>query len=27
VIEGRLVREVFLPNGLEMPDRDEPLVA
>ena len=27
VLEGRLVREVFLPNGLEMPDRDESLEA
>jgi hypothetical protein len=26
VIETRLLREVFLPNGLEMPDRGEPLV-
>lgn len=25
VIEGRLMREVFRPNGLEMPDRDDPL--
>jgi hypothetical protein len=27
VIEGRLVREVFAPNGLELEGRDEPLVA
>jgi hypothetical protein len=27
VIEGRLMREVFIPNGLELGDRDEPLVA
>ena len=27
VIEGRLMRDIFIPNGLEMPDRDEPLVA
>jgi len=27
VIEGRLLREVFIPNGLELGDRDEPLVA
>ena len=27
VIEGRLLREVFMPNGLEMPDRSEPLTA
>jgi hypothetical protein len=26
IIEGRLVREIFAPNGLELPDRDEPLV-
>jgi len=25
VIEGRLVREIFAPNGLEMPCRDDPL--
>jgi hypothetical protein len=27
VIEGRLLREVFIPNGLELGDRDESLVA
>jgi hypothetical protein len=27
VIEGRLVREIFAPNGLELEGRDEPLVA
>ena len=25
VLEARLVRELFIPNGLEMPDRDDPL--
>lgn len=24
-LEARLLREVFIPNGLEMPDRDDPL--
>ena len=27
VLEGRLMREVFIPNGLEMPDRDDQLDA
>ena len=25
VLEGRLLREVFLPNGLEIPDRNDPV--